>query len=347
MPGLLGLRERAGDVDHGQQAENVCLNETGEKVEIAGEHGGDTVGENGNSGKDARCFQQTEKAECGGDDAENQSDLLALCLPKNDESDAGCQQNGGNDPAAGGNEVDNCGGGDAQRGVNKGGDNTAARYVAEMTESHGNRLSNFGNDIHGSHYDDRFGKTLEPAEETVILDFVVPYDECDHYCPYHYAADVSRGGAEETGQTDIGAENGREEDGADEGSPVSVMLAHGFDYHLAQHHNAFFHHYLTTARSFLQITAADKAGNTDDKGNNEGGQHGLRYLYAAEYGYGEIYKRACNIKFHRYSPFFLKNSDIVIVGLTNARGRTRAITLQKPLLAKIISSSARTMMRIG
>ena len=322
------LGERTGDINHGQQAEYICLNKTGEEVEVAGENSGHTIGENGNSCKKSDCLKQTEQTENGRDDSENESDFSAALFPYNDERCANRQQNCGNDPTACGDEIEYGSGGNAQCGVDKGSDNAAAGYVTKVTECHGNRLSYFGNDVHGSHDYDRLGESLEPAKKTVILDVVIPYYDGNHYCPNHNTADVGGGGAQETGKTDEGTADRREEDGADEGYPVGIVLAHGLNNHLVQHHYAFFNQYLLAVGTFLKVPAEADAGGADNNGNNEQREHRLRDVDASKYRYGEVYKRACNIKFHRHSPFFLKNSAIVIVGLTNARGRTRAITLK-------------------
>ena len=271
MPGLLGLRKSAGNINHGKQAEYICLNKTGEKVEVAGKNCGETVGKNGNPCQNAGCLEKAKEAENSRNDTENQSDFLSALLPKDYKDNTYGKQYGSNDPAAGRDEVDNCGGSDGKSGVYKSSDNAAARYVAEMTECHGNGLGDFGNDIHGGHYYYGLGESFEPAENAFVFDFVIPYYEGNHYCPHHYAADVGGSGAKETGQSDVGAENRGEEDGADKRCPVGIVFAHGVGYHFAQHHNAFFDHDLPSTGSFFQIFSADDAGNADDESNNEGG----------------------------------------------------------------------------
>ena len=333
MRGLLcvvagGLGERTGDINHGQQAEYICLNKTGEEIEIAGENSRYTVRKNGDTCQKTGSLQQTAQTEQGGNDAENEGYLSVTLFPDYDKCCAYYQQNCGNDPAACGDEVDHCSGGDAQSSIDEGGDNTAAGHITEVTECHGNRLSYFGNDVHGSHDHDGLGEALEPAKESVILDVVIPYYNGNHYCPYHNAADVGCGGAQEAGETDKGAADRGEEDGTDEWYPVGIVLAHGLNNHLVQHHYAFFNKNLLAIGALLQVPAEADAGGADDNGNNEQREHCLSDVDTSEYRYGEIYKRTCDIKFHSHSPFFLKNSAIVIVGLTNARGSTRAITLK-------------------
>ena len=63
-----------------------------------------------------------------------------------------------------------------------------AGNVAKMTERHGDRLCNLGNYIHGGHHYDGFSKALQPSQETIIFDVVIPNNCRYHQCPHQCAA---------------------------------------------------------------------------------------------------------------------------------------------------------------
>ena len=117
----------------------------------------------------------------------------------------------------------------AQRGqtaVDEGREHGAAGDIAEVTERHGDRLRDLADDIHRRHNDHGLREALQPAEEAVVLDVVVPDESGRHEGPGERRAEVGRRAAQEAGQAGERAEHGRAEQRADVGRKALIVLAH-------------------------------------------------------------------------------------------------------------------------
>ena len=104
----------------------------------------------------------------------------------------------------------------------------------------------------------------------------------------------------------------------------------------------------TPVGTLLQILSQLNTQYDQNDGHDQRRNRRLRDRYAAENRNHKVDKRARNIRTgHCQSPVFLKNSAIVIVGLTKTSGITAANTLHKSLLThanrttKIITSLGR------
>ena len=94
-----------------------------------------------------------------------------------------------------------------------------------MTEGHGDRRPQFGEDVEGGEDLDRLGVAFQIAEEAVRLDLVEGDEREDEDGPARDGVEVGRRGvhAEEGGE---GGKGGEPEDRADEGRPGEEFLAH-------------------------------------------------------------------------------------------------------------------------
>ena len=126
------------------------------------------------------------------------------------------------------------------------------------------------------------------------------------------------------------------------------MLTHGADGQVIDHADAFFCKYLNAGGALLQIFADFDTGKNQKCRYKTRGNGGLRNGNAAEDRNGKVYKCTINTYIHKlYSPDFLKNSVIVMVGRTNTRGTTRAMGLHKPLFANANRTKNNTAIRTG
>ena len=110
-----------------------------------------------------------------------------------------------------------------------------------MTERHRDGLCDLGDNIHRGHDSDGLGKAFQPAKEAVLLDGAAPADHAGHQRPSDGGGKMRRGRAQDAGHANECTKQRRQEQRADIGRPVSVVLAHGVLDHAVEHGNTFLH----------------------------------------------------------------------------------------------------------
>ena len=90
---------------------------------------------------------------------------------------------------------------------------------------------------------------------TPLLDGAAPADKACHQRPSHRRGQISRRRAEGARHADERTADGTEEQRADVGCPITVVLAHRAFDHVIEHRHAFFDEHLTAAWPLLQVTA--------------------------------------------------------------------------------------------
>ncbi len=294
----LGFGAGTGDIDHGQQAEHQGLHKAGEEIEIQRKYRRDTECEDGNTGKDPLGLQSTKDAQHRHDNAKDQHDRLFLLGPKDQKQCAHRHQYDGNCHTAGSDGIQHQRRNQTQGRVQNAGDDTAAGHITKMTQSHGGRLGHLGHDVHG------IDIILQEAAKAVLFNVVSPNDHTDHDGPYQRNAEVRGGRAKKTGQTDERRTNGAEEDGADQGQIVGIVLTHGVADHVVEHHHALFHQNLLAVGPFFQSLAKVNKAEAQQKRYHKARDRGLSDIDATQDRDGEIDIRAGDIDIHSFNhPF--------------------------------------------
>ena len=108
--GLFRSGQGTGNIDHGQQCEDIGLNEAGEKIEVTGQNSGDAVGQEGEIGENAGHMEQAGNAHHGSDDTKYQSDGLAALFPQQNQNDTHSEHHRTGQPAAGSDQLDDLSG---------------------------------------------------------------------------------------------------------------------------------------------------------------------------------------------------------------------------------------------
>ena len=131
-----------------------------------------------------------------------------------------------------------------------------------------------------------------------MFDIIVPDDGGYHQSPHDHAADIGSGRAQEAGKSNQGAADRAEENGANKGGPVGIMLTHGLHHHIAQHHHALFHQNLSAVGMCLQAFAQIHTGPAQQDRHQQKGYRSLRDGNTAENGNLKVDKRTGYLQFH-------------------------------------------------
>ena len=132
------------------------------------------------------------------------------------------------------------------------------------------------------------------------------------------------GRAENTGHSDVGTENGRQEQCPNIRCPIGIMLAHGVFYHAVQHSNTFFYQYLAAAGTLLQVAAQHNTGNTKQQHNRKRRNRCLRDGNSTKQRDREINLRPVHGTASPPLESLRKNSISLMAACANSNGNNAA-----------------------